>query len=242
MPLCAASCVICVYLNAELQGTLISCVLNTTINFTYKSTPHREFSPSSFLHKHTFAYSEMNEQNVVAHPFHFLVDLLWLLCNHNPPQCCVCGCVRLCVLMRTCTCTHVQLLLFAITEKDLCNANRNVRSQDLNENLIFCLSFAFMGLFWQMPGKGRQEIYGGDNKKDHSWEKKTNKKKTLWSISRLSSHCISPYSSSFAVISWLMLSSRHHTLLFQTRQHRTVILSLAAARLLTSGLGDNMFS
>lgn len=61
----------CVYLNAELQGNLVACVLN--IIFTHKSTPHNAFSPSAFLHKHTFSYSKMMKQNVVAHPFHFLV-------------------------------------------------------------------------------------------------------------------------------------------------------------------------
>lgn len=73
VPLCAVSYVNCVYLNAGLQGTLVTCVLNTTI-LTYKSTPHSAFPPSAFLYKQTFAYSEMNEQNVVAHPFHFLVN------------------------------------------------------------------------------------------------------------------------------------------------------------------------
>lgn len=36
--------------------------------------PNCAFSPSAFLHKHTFAYPEMNKQNVVAHSFHVLVD------------------------------------------------------------------------------------------------------------------------------------------------------------------------
>lgn len=57
----------------------------------------------------------------------------------------------------------------------LCNANKNVRSQELNGNLILCffLSFDFLHLFRQMPGKGRQERYGGDNKNDRPWEKKS---------------------------------------------------------------------
>lgn len=62
-----------VYQNAELQGTLITYVLNTIV-FTYDSIPTVHFPPRHFCTNTQLFFSEMNKQNVVAHPFHLLVD------------------------------------------------------------------------------------------------------------------------------------------------------------------------
>lgn len=63
--------------------------------------------------------------------------------------------MRVCV----CMCTLVHLSLFAITAKDLCNMNKNGRSQDLNGNLIFlsicsvfCISCICFGRCLEMEG------------------------------------------------------------------------------------------
>lgn len=141
--------------------------------------------------------------------------------------------------------THSQLLLFATIAKDLCNANKNGRSQDLNGNLILCLFVLcllhFMHLLWQVPVNGRQERYIGDKKKAHPL-----KKTSLvhpWAFLTLHFtlfqllYCYL-LANAFITASHFALSN---TSTKHTQTHRTAILSLAPVRLRTSVLGDNNF-
>lgn len=136
--------------------------------------------------------------------------------------------------------THAQLLLFATIAKDLCNANKNGRSQDLNGNLILCLFVLcllhFMHLLWQVPGNRRQERYIGDKKKAHPLKKTS--LVHLWAFLTLHFtlfhllYCYLP-TNAFITASHFALSN---TSTKHTQTHWTAILSLAPVRPQTSVL------
>lgn len=141
--------------------------------------------------------------------------------------------------------THAQLPLFSTIAKDLCNANKNGRSQDLNGNLILCLFVLcllhFMHLLWQVPGNGRQERYIWDKKKAHPLKKTA--LVHLWAFLTLHFtlfqllYCYL-FANAFITASHFALSN---TSTKHTQTHRTAILSLAPVRLRTSVLWDNNF-